>query len=416
LDNPVVTIENTIYNKHTKTSADSYPLDTISHHQDIHSQHQSTTTSPHTFNTAAMCRKTIYYNTYGDGSEDVTERVDTCRPGKMCSHPERRELSRNFRFSKLAEKAMPETPSSIADRKPTPYHTDFLELPPTPRSKTPSPARKHESGIYVNGAKIADIHAKREQRPSSRRDPVVVHAPEPPSPRPFFKRSSTMPTSQHIVVEERGRRHRDSLAEPHRTSSREIPVGPVRIIESLGSNHRSNSGSRRSASPRPTYYREHTRSARGYAYRDEEKERKEHIRPSRRASSFYGDSDFTSSSRRTEDVYMTPPPAVQLPTPPKKELRWEDEVRARQNERIARRPKLHQEVKGILKKEEPAAQYDELRRAVGKMDIHSTQQRRVREGDDPRYWDRLRDRFEEPRERRRRSKVYYPGEGLYKYM
>ncbi|KAJ9129634.1 hypothetical protein NKR19_g10268 [Coniochaeta hoffmannii] len=32
--------------------------------------------------------------TNGDGSEDVNERVDTCRPGKMCLHPARREYQR----------------------------------------------------------------------------------------------------------------------------------------------------------------------------------------------------------------------------------------------------------------------------------------------------------------------------------
>lgn len=361
-----------------------------------------------------MCRITIYYNTYGDGTRDVTERTDSCRPGKMCSHPERREVSRNFMFSKLATKPTSEALSSVAERKPTPYHTDFLELPPTPRSKTPSPSRRHESGVYVNGTKIADLNTKGEKRGSSRREtPVVIHAPEPPSPRPFLKRSSTMPTSQHIVVEERGRRHRDVLAQPRRTSSREIAVGPVRILESLGDNRRSDSGSRRSASPRPTYYREHSRSARGYEYRDQEVTRKERVPSSRRASSFYGESNLASSSRRTRDVYATPPPETQV-VPPKKELRWEDQVRAKQNERIARRPKLHQEVKGILKKEEPVPVYDELRRAVGQMDIHSSQ-RRVMDGDEE-YFDRLRNRFEEPRERRRRSKVYYPEEGLYKYM
>ena len=91
-----------------------------------------------------------------------------------------------------------------------------------------------------------------------------------------------------------------------------------------------------------------------------------------------------------------------------------------QNERIARRPKLHQEVKGILKKDAaaavvvPANDYDELSRAVGQMDIHPSSRR---DGDDDsRYWDRLRDRFEEPRERRRKSRVQYPGEAVYKYL
>jgi hypothetical protein len=210
-----------------------------------------------------MCRKTIYYNTYGDGSEDVTERVDTCRPGKMCSHPERREYRRQFRFTKLGTSS-PETPVSVADRRPTPYATDFLELPPTPRSKSPSPSRKYDSGIYVNGAKVANIHAPRKEK---RHNHVVVHAPEPPSPRPILKRSSTMP-SDYVVIEERGRHGRHERDHhPRRTSSRDIPLGPVRILDDMGSRH--SSPSRRSASPRPAYYREHTRSPREYRYVDE---------------------------------------------------------------------------------------------------------------------------------------------------
>jgi hypothetical protein len=417
---PVVTVNNTIYN-----CIKTQPNTTSISHEPLHSQarrsvglqsNNQNTLNPHTLNTATMCRKTIYYNTYGDGSEDVTERVETCRPGKMCSHPERREYRRQFRFTKLGMSS-PETPASLADRRPTPYATatDFLELPPTPHSKSPSPSRKRESGVYVNNEKISNIHAPRKD---NRRNHVVVHAPEPPSPvRPTIKRHSTMP-ADFVVIENdaRGRHSRHNNDNPttatRRNSSRE-----VRILDDMGSRH--SSPSRRSASPRPAHYREHSRTARGYEYLDSERAER---RKSRRSSSYYV---------RPEDVYATPaaspPPAAAF----RKEVHFTttaDPVREgvrQQNERIARRPKLHQEVKGILKKEAataPANEYDELRRAVGQMDIHPSSQqqqppRRLRsELSDPQYWDRLRDRFEEPRERRRKSRVYYPGEGVYKYM
>ncbi|KAH8909396.1 hypothetical protein BR93DRAFT_391194 [Coniochaeta sp. PMI_546] len=360
-----------------------------------------------------MCRKTIYYNTYGDGSEDVTERVDTCRPGKMCPHPERREYRRQFRFTKLGTSS-PETALSLADRRPTPYATDFLELPPTPRSKSPSPSRKHESGVYVNGERVANIHAPRKEK---RRNHVVVHAPEPPSPvRPILKRHSTMPSDYVVIENEAAARGRHGRHSTRRNSSREIPVGPVRILDDAGSRH--SSPSRRSASPRPVHYREHARTPRGYEYVNDDDRRR-----SRRSSAYY--------YPRPEDVYMTPaasPPAA------RKEVHFtsDDPVREgirQQNERIARRPKLHQEVKGILKKDAAAAaaaagvvvpenEYDALRRAVGQMGIHHPPRpgQLRREVSDPQYWDRLRDRFEEPRERRRKSRVYYPGEGVYKYM
>ncbi|KAB5569949.1 hypothetical protein GE09DRAFT_1101153 [Coniochaeta sp. 2T2.1] len=322
-----------------------------------------------------MCRKTIYYNTYGDGSEDVTERVDTCRPGKMCAYPERKEYRRQFRFTKLGGASSPETPVSLADRRPTPYVTDFLELPPTPRSKSPSPSRKRESGVYINGEKVANIHAPRKSE--KRRNHVVVHAPEPPSPiRPAtIKRHSTMPADYVVIENEaagRGRHGGRHSTTARGNSSRDIPVGFAGILDDMG------------------------------------------------------------SSRPVEDVYLSP--AVSPPTPNRKEVHFtptgvdparESAIR-RQNERIARRPKLHQEVKGILKKDSSSIhpqvvvpdnnnEYDELRRAVGQMDIQKVPDVR-REYSDPQYWDRLRGRFEEPKERRRKSRVLYPGETVYKYM
>jgi hypothetical protein len=390
-----------------------------------------------------MCRKTIYYNTYGDGSEDVTERVDTCRPGRMCSRPERHEYHRQYRFSKLGVTS-PETPASMADRRPTAYTTaaDFLELPPTPRSKSPSPSRKHESGVYINGEKVAAIHAPRKEK---RRNHVVVHAPEPPSPiRPAaMKRHSTMP-SDYVVIENeagRGRHGRHATTTTRRRSASRGGDASLRVpSDALGS--RNSSPSRRSASPRPVRYRDHTRTAEGQGLDYLDAERAERRR-SRRSSAYV--------RRATDDeVYLATPAAS---PPARKEVHFtptgsttgttgadpvRDSIR-RQNERIARRPKLHQEVKGILKKDTAAAaaaaataapavarnEYDALRRAVGQMGIHpptsSTavplQQPRLRsELSDPQYWDRLKSRFEDPRERRRKSRVYYPGEGVYKYM
>jgi len=398
-----------------------------------------------------MCRKTIYYNTYGDGSEDITERVDTCRPGKMCSRPERREYHRQFKFAKLGLSS-PETPVSLADRRPTPHATatDFLELPPTPRSKSPSPSRKHESGVYVNGERIANIHAPRKEK---RRSHVVVHAPEPPSPiraPPVLKRSSTMPlAADYVVIENesgaRGRRHNNTTTTRHhhtvaprrRNTSREVPLGPVRILDDMGgSSSRHSSPSRRSASPLPvsSYHREqHARTA-AAAYADSERAER---RRSRRSSS--SSHHHHHSSRRhhgeeeLERVYLATPAASPQPPAARKEVHFTtgtdpvSESIRRQNERIARRPKLYQEVKGILKKDaqKKTSDYEELRRAVGEMDIHPSsssqqppqQQPRLRsELSDPQYWERLKDRFEEPRERRRRSRVQYPGEGYYRYM
>lgn len=52
------------------------------------------------------------------------------------------------------------------------------------------------------------------------------------------------------------------------------------------------------------------------------------------------------------------------------------------------------------------------------MDLRAEERERRREKarQEDMYWDRLRDRFEEPAERRRRPKPCYPDEGVYRYM
>lgn len=326
-----------------------------------------------------MCRKVIYYNTYADGAQDVTERFDTCHPGRICSHPEMQHLNRTFHVTKRDYLSSKESAAGRGDRKSAIYHTsrrsDML-LPPQSRSKSPSPSRKRDSGVYVDGIKIANVSKKRHSTASHGhhedryvREHVVVmpQAPEPPSPRPSMKRSNTMP--DFVVIEDRGRR---SCHHQHRPSRSPQPVA--------------------------------------YPVDDREERRR------RRAE------------RRNSVVVVGG-------EPPHKELRWEDEVQAQiaaQNERIARRPKpqLHQELKGILKKSNTTTDIDadmggdavrDLGRAVEKMDIRSgkkAEERRERETRtaEDMYWDRLRNRFEEPTERRRHSRAYYPGENVYRYM
>lgn len=387
-------------------------------------EHPTRTVAPlHTFPAATMCRKTIYYNTYGDGAEDVTERVETCRPGLMCPHQDVRHYSRSFPFTKLQQRSQPEP---IPTNKSTPYHRSDFHLnifPPTPRrSKSPSPSRRRESGVYVNGSKVADTNRRRhstvlgretsniaDDRYSRGRVVVVPHAPEPPSPRPALKRTSTMP--DFVVVE--------GKKPTRRMSSREVPIGPVRIVADLGRRNSTYHSQRRARSPspqRPTYV-------------DDERDERRRRRAERKAAAAAaaaapGGSDFTQASVATHPMSAA--------TAARKELRWQDQVDAQiaaQNRRISSRPKphLHQEVKGILKNGAGAPVvsndddvYGELRSAVERMDIHGSRASRDpvkdRESrEEKRYWDRLRGRFEETSERRR-PKVYYPAGDSYNFI
>jgi hypothetical protein len=166
-----------------------------------------------------------------------------------------------------------------------------------------------------------------------------------------------------------------------------------------------------------THYRQHAPSLPAYSLVDDERawqEDQRWKRGAKRASTFLVSDD----SGATKDTYMTP--AVFAA---KKELRF-DPVQAQieaQNVRISQRPKLHQEVKGILKnagasqkvpRDDTNQDYDELRHATQRLELQdrdaaAQMQAGHQEDFDP---ERLRRRFG------RRSRIYYSGDGLYKYM
>ena len=345
-----------------------------------------------------MCIKSIFYNTYGDGFHDVTERVDTCHPGEMCRHPEIREYHRKFRHNKVVDLSGLETPLAFVERKPSPIHGDFLRIPPTPRrSKSPSPSRKHESGIYVNGTKVVDISGSKKRHSATRgseRDRVILHAPEPPAPA-RLTRASTMP-ADYTPAESQSHHHSAGANPTVSSTSRER-------------------GHRDSHRP-TTHYRRHVRGGSEFVYIEDEQEQRSRRRATRRSNTTHGhSSDFSHSSAATSDAT----PAIE------KKLRWDDELEskiAEQNERISARPAVHQGLKGILKhpQRKNADVYDELRRAINHLDLASGSKdhRSPSHSDDGYEYDRdrLRARFDEkPRDRKRRSRVSY-GTDLYGYQ
>ncbi len=331
-----------------------------------------------------MCIKSIFYNTYGDGFHDVTERVETCHPSEMCRHPEIREYHRKLRHNKVVERNGLETPLAFVERKPSPLHGDYLRLPPTPRrSKSPSPSRKHESGIYVNGTKVVDISGSKKRHSAARgseRDRVILHAPEPPAPA-RLTRASTMPVD--YTPAESQSHHHGAGRDSHRPT---------------------------------THYRRHVRGGSEFVFIEDEQEQRSRRRATRRSNTTHGhSSDFSHSDAAASDAT----PAIG------KKLRWDDEIEskiAEQNERISARPSVHQGIKGILKhpQRKNADVYDELRRAVKGLDIGSgSKDRRSPPHSDDGYEydrDRLRARFDEkPRDRKRRSRVSY-GTDIYGYQ
>lgn len=404
-------------------------------------------------NTATMCRKTIYFNTYVDGRTEVTEQVDACRQGRMCSRPEIREYQRQFRIKKIANNASPD-PSSVSDRLPTPYHPNLnvhVNFPPSPpRSKSPSPSRKHakHDDVFVE----YDARATKEKNRRSTRDRVIVvpQAPEPAMPR----RPPTQP--EYLVAEDRDRdrHHRErDRSQQSRRHSPEIPLGFVPVVEDLTTPRKSKSpvledlaNTRRrspSSSPIPARPRDRRASVvdpRAIHWVKDEEKSDRHPKRERRKT-MIGLLDDESSTANTapaisrHDAFMTP--ATLVGRKERGNVRWDDEYRrkvAEHNAKIDARPARparpsNPELRSILKKEKklpPEAEvYDELRRASNNSDIPGTPRQnrewRERERDeyqeDPTYWARLKGRFgDDPETRRRRSKVVYAGEETYRYL
>ena len=366
-----------------------------------------------------MCRKAIYYNTYADGSKDVTERVDTCQPATMCAQPDVREYYRNHRLGRLSQSA-PDAPYTSE------YYQQNL-FPPTPprQSKSPSPSRWQDTPVFVNDYRTSSMPKRRHSTtardiPEGRRgrDRVVVVPQEAPSTPPS-RHSRHFGARPEVVVVEGSRNHRHA--------PRYVPPSPVIVGDDL---NRYPPSPPRPSPLRRTGSHHHHRPHRSVSpadvviHTDDERPERRHQRKHRRASMYASGaagSDHTQNSAASEPLFL------------RKELRWEDELEAQrlaQNERIARRQKPRQEVKGILKNPGSSADHAradaDLRRAVENLDIRGTssghreeraarREPHRRDPEEEMYFDRLRERFEEPRERRRRSKVYYSGDGFYKY-
>jgi len=411
-----------------------------------------------------MCIKTIYHNTYVGGATDITERVDSCVPGYLCANPRVREVDRALNYAKL----------SLTGRQ-SPSYTDVRPSSPLtpPGSRGSDTERRRRTGVYVDGNKYVEVRHERSPRRHRDRPTLaepkhfIPRVPEPPAPRPIpIKRASTMPYGMETPPE-RGRR--PIIVEERVTTPRHhsdaVPLGPVEVLEHASSGRRRSS--RIDADLLHPHRRRHSRSPQGYGSAEDEHERRERHRRrrERRAqavamatsvptftntdvySSSYG-SSYASSPASSPIVGQSPAVAAV-----KKELRWEDQLRAAQNARIRQRPKLSRsatvnagvsgEVKSILKKasRSPVAEprrkasaddeLAELYRSVEGMNLHeekreSSTERRTRlaeETDSQAYIDRLKNRFSMPPRRytagtgpRRRTEIWYPDEGWYKYQ
>ncbi|EAQ91511.1 predicted protein [Chaetomium globosum CBS 148.51] len=424
-----------------------------------------------------MCLTKVYYNTYSDGAQDITEKVHPCKDGRNCTRPDVRTYDRKFPFSKLGE-AEPESQRSLSERQPTPYFSGH-----TPRgSKSPSPSGRRDSGVYMSGANTS---SKRYDYSdpygdsydtygySSRRDPRDRYdRPDRNRDRerePRLKRSSTAP---HIIYMDRERdrdadRDGKSSRSRSRSGSRDIPLGLVPLADEYGRRRRHSSSSRsreRDGGSDPShsglYYtgssRRRTDDPHGYILHNDDDERRRQRREQKRrlSTSSYIEPSTTSGTtigdpyavggapylpRRASTIVHHSDGSISTGagtgSSGRKQLRWDDQVRAereRHNAEIANRP-YPGEVKGILKhtdsmggkgkgKGREVEDIAGLRRAIERMEIprSSTGERgrdrepRGRRGE----WDwgsSGRYGAEELEDGRRKRSRGYGGDELYRY-
>ena len=366
-----------------------------------------------------MCVKKVYYNTYADGAQDVTEKMYACHEGPGAHSPDVRKYERRLSFNKGDLDPEPRR------LRPTSYYLGG-ELPTPRRSKSPSPLPRRDSDTHAvaglgspkPGRHYRDRHDYREDRRRSSRHIDADHDHVAP---PKLKRTSTAP---HMVVIEQG--------SPRFSSTHKMPSGPIHVVDDYD-NHRHSTRDR-------TSHRRNSTTAKDFVIVDDERERRRHTQDRKRRMS-------SSSAGRPDAILLTPPTETYTTEPrrtslrrsatvvvpsggssassPPKHLRWEDEVRVardRHNDEIAKRAAPEESgLKSILKQasnkvrgksSRKEADVHGLRRAVERMDL-PTGRDEARDEEELKLWDRERllARFGGSdtgveRDRRLRSKVW----------
>ncbi|AEO58190.1 hypothetical protein MYCTH_2060238 [Thermothelomyces thermophilus ATCC 42464] len=359
-----------------------------------------------------MCLTKVYYNTYADGAQDITEKSYPCRDGRRCSHPEVRRYDRKFPFTRLAD-VQAESRRSLSERQPTPYFSSR-----TPRSaKSSSPSGRRDSGIYMGGGSNPsskhhdshDLYAAGGYDTYGYRSSSKRHDPRDSLDSRYDRdrdrdrdrelRLKRTVTDPHIVYVDRGRDDGKSSRSRSRSSSRDIPLGLVPVAEEYGRRRRRHSTSLERDSSDYGYYsglnhadaaaapsRRRTDDPKGYVIYDDDDERRRQRREAKRRNSTSGSGYPDEAAAALPVSMMDPYGSAYVPrrapgaavvhhhidgsastatgsssSASRKQLRWEDEVRARrerQNAEIASRPRLSTttttttsgEIKGILKR------------------------------------------------------------------
>ncbi|EGS20372.1 uncharacterized protein CTHT_0021990 [Thermochaetoides thermophila DSM 1495] len=293
-----------------------------------------------------MCRKEIYFNTYADGDEVVTEKMYPCRDGHRCSRPDVRTYNRKFPFSRLSNLGS-ESHRSLSERIPTPYFPDYVS------SSKSSSSRRRNSEVYSKGVK-SNKHYDYDD-PYILLDPYDYQRSSRRERDRYEKESSKSKHSSStplIVYKDRDSRSRSK----GREYSDDISIGLADDYD----RRRSRDDSRDGSDSR--HRRRNSVDIPDYVFVEESSRPRERRRMSMssypeptgsRSRTGLNAYAYTEPLRRSSTVIHHSDGSLSKP----KQLRWEDEVRAKrakQNAEIASRPALvsssGEPLKGILKR------------------------------------------------------------------
>lgn len=135
-----------------------------------------------------MCKKSVYYNTYSDGTSDITERIRSCYSGTICPDPSVFEYDRSYDCPRSQAKITQDRDDSAS---PASSRSVSPASSATSIDNTNERSRRHRrSEVYVNGQKVSSTSSTNTNTMSQ---PIPI------------RRSSTMPYGGEQMPE-RGRR------------------------------------------------------------------------------------------------------------------------------------------------------------------------------------------------------------------
>ncbi|KAF5005978.1 hypothetical protein FDECE_7604 [Fusarium decemcellulare] len=303
-----------------------------------------------------MCTTNIYTYLYPDGRREQYSQPTLCaasRHGQVCAnnvvfqHPSQLVSYSEQPYPYMAQ--LPPTPQySPAPSTPSYRSGDESDLSyGSSSSKKQRSSEKRASGVYINGQKVLDLNKRRERRPSSRHERVVVvdSPPTPRTPPQTWTAPHTAPASPNAntyIVDAAPRdstRRRPVIVDERTRSDRHVEIEVVDNHRSKHSRH----------SSRDSHHSDEDRRRRREEKRREDQELRLRLRIAEANAEIAGRPAVPSAPKpaRRNSTYKRP--SVEIPdreaelVEAVRRLNFEEERREEKARRLARKEEKKEE-------------------------------------------------------------------------